>query len=72
MQHIKLEVDQLECTSCAVNIDNFLKKQKGIDDWDVNVLDKTVEIDYDSSIYTPEDIVKLIKKSGFDAEIVDE
>ena len=69
---IKLEVEQLECTSCANTIDSFLQKQKGINSWEVSVFDKTVEVDYEESQYSEEDIVKLIKKAGFDAEVVEE
>lgn len=69
MNRIKLYVDQLECTSCSTNLDNFFKKQKGVANWEVNVFDKTVELDYDPTLYSEKDVIKLVKKSGFDAEL---
>lgn len=69
MNRIKLYVDQLECTSCSANLDNFFKTQKGVANWEVNVFDKTVELDYDPNLYNEKDVIKLVKKSGFDAEL---
>ena len=70
---IKLEVEQLECTSCANNIDDFLQKQKGVNSWEIDIFSKSIELDYDETVYpSTDDIVKLIKKSGFDAEPIEE
>ena len=70
MKTIQFQIDELECSSCANSVVSVLKKQ-GIDNVDVDVINKTADISFDESKYSIEDIQKIIKSAGFNAELVD-
>ena len=70
MTTINFEIDELECSSCANSVVAVLKKN-GIDNIDVDVVNKTASIEFDESKFSKEDIKKIIKSAGFTAEVIE-
>ena len=70
MKTVNFEVDELECTSCANTIQNELSK-KGLNDTSIDVVNKILVVNYDENKFSVSEIQKIIKKVGFNAELVD-
>jgi len=64
---IVLKILDMNCASCAVNIETFLSNQKGIKKTSVNYATETASIDYLTKETNVIEIKKLIKKLGFTA-----
>ena len=66
MKKLKLKVN-MDCSACAVNIDKALSK---VDcESQSNPALKITKIQYDESKITPEEIIEVIKKTGYDAKL---
>jgi len=63
-----LKIQGMHCASCAVNIENALKKEKGVKSVNVNFASEKVVLEYDEVAISLEKIKKIIKDSGYGAE----
>ena len=60
-------IQGMHCASCAVKIENKLKKTKGIMNATVNFANEKAIIDYDTSKTNKENLVNAINKTGYKA-----
>ncbi|CAN5649452.1 hypothetical protein BH10BAC5_BH10BAC5_03450 [soil metagenome] len=63
----KIELATIQCNTCKKNITKALKTDSGIKDFNVNVEDKFVSINYDKSKTSLDKIEGLITAAGYDA-----
>ncbi|MFA8450517.1 MAG: heavy metal translocating P-type ATPase [Bacteroidales bacterium] len=61
-----LEIEGLSCASCAMKVQSFLKKQKGVSKADVNFANSTVYINYSPNEFDLVQAKKEIKDLGYD------
>jgi len=64
------KISGMHCTACSMNIDLDLEETKGIINSKTNYARSISEITYDPRIITPPEIVKTIKSTGYDAQII--
>ncbi len=65
---IILKISGMHCASCAVNIENSLKKEKGIKFVNVNFASEKANLEFESSKINISKIQKIIEKMGYKAE----
>ncbi|MCK5946009.1 MAG: cation transporter [Mycoplasmataceae bacterium] len=65
MKKLRLKVN-MDCASCAVNIDKTLKKMGCVSQ--SNPALKLTKVEYDESKTSPDEIIKKIKGIGYDAK----
>ncbi|MCX7589444.1 MAG: heavy metal translocating P-type ATPase [Patescibacteria group bacterium] len=68
IQKLNLKIKGMHCASCAVNIENKLKNQKGINKINVNLISEKAYIEFDSKSINLDLIKKIINKLGYDTE----
>ncbi len=64
---IILNISGMHCASCVANIENSLKKTKGIISGNVNFATEKASVEFDSKIIDVEKIIEVIQKEGFKA-----
>lgn len=68
MKKTILKISGMHCNSCAVNIENALKKEKGVKSINVNFAADKAYIEYDLSETGLDSIKSIIKKIGYQVE----
>ncbi len=66
-----IPVSDMSCASCAINVENHVKKLSGVKNATVNFATNSLNITFDSRIITPEDLKKEVQSIGYDL-ILDE
>lgn len=64
---IYLDIEGMTCTACSSSIERALKRNKNIENAEVYLLDKSSKITFNSEAVSEEDIIKTIKKLGYEA-----
>jgi len=62
-----LNISDMHCASCAANIENALKKEKGIKTANVNFASEKLYLEFDSAEISIARIQKIIEKLGYKA-----
>jgi len=65
MKKITLQIGGMHCASCVANIENTLKKEKGIKSIAVNLVSNKAYVEFDPFLITPDKIQKTIKNLGY-------
>lgn len=65
-----VSIKGMHCASCAMTIENTLKKVSGVKSVNVNYATEKATVEYDESVSTPNDLEKAVKDSGY--EVIDE
>ncbi len=65
MKTITLIVLGMDCAACASTLERSIRRQKGVERASVNYTAGTLELSYDDTALTLEDVVLLVKKAGF-------
>lgn len=68
-QHITLHIQGMTCQACANRIEKVLNKKTFVQNCAVNFASETVQIDFDDSQATTDELIKIIEKTGFQAAI---
>ena len=68
----KFKITGMHCTSCAFNIDGELEDTDGVKEASTNFAKAQTEVQFDVDKVNSEEIVKLIKKVGYDATLATE
>ena len=68
-KEIKLSIKGMTCAACANRIEKKLKKTEGIIDSSVNLATEKAKIKYIDSLLNENQIMEIIRKTGYDAEI---
>ncbi len=61
----KYEVIGMSCAACASTIDKAVRKLKGVNDVNVNLLTNCMEVDFDENKVSDKDIEKAVVKVGY-------
>ena len=64
---VTLQIVGMHCTSCAMNIDFELEDLEGVKDVRTNYAKQKSEVTFYPGKVTPEQMIKAIKKLGYDA-----
>lgn len=65
----KFKIDGMHCTSCAMNIDGELEDTQGIKESNTNYAKKITEVTFAADKLTIQQIVEIIKKTGYTATL---
>ena len=68
-QHINLQIDGMTCQACASRIEKVLNKKDFVANASVNFAGETAQVEYDDAQTTPEELMQIIQKTGFQAAI---
>ena len=68
MKKIKLKIEGMHCTSCAMNIDFDLEDLEGIKSAKTSYAKEETEVEFDEDKLKTEIIVETIKKTGYQAK----
>ncbi|HVS60885.1 MAG TPA: cation-translocating P-type ATPase [Gemmatimonadaceae bacterium] len=60
-----LDVQGMDCASCAVTIEGALRKLDGVRDVSVNVVGGTVRVSYEDGVVRRSDLTKAIRRAGY-------
>ncbi|MEG1501447.1 MAG: heavy metal translocating P-type ATPase, partial [Clostridiales bacterium] len=58
----------MSCSACAAHIEKSLKKLKGIQKADINLLANSLSAEYDEDILVAGDIIAAVEKAGYHAQ----
>jgi copper chaperone CopZ len=67
-QQVKLQIQGMHCTSCAINIDSALEDTEGVFSASTSYARSTVTIEYDPEKITTEQLTQIIKAQGYKIE----
>ncbi|MFZ5500401.1 MAG: heavy metal translocating P-type ATPase, partial [Candidatus Micrarchaeota archaeon] len=70
MKKTKISVGGMHCASCALNIENALKKMDGVKEANVNFSISRASVDYDEKKLDEGKLVKAIKDAGYEASVM--
>jgi len=68
METIKLDITDMHCASCALNIENALKKEDGIKSANVNYATAKATIELADPSIQSEHLIKVVEKAGYTAK----
>lgn len=69
MAHINLSIQGMTCQACANRIEKVLNKKDFVQQATVSFASETVQIDFDDAQTTPEQLIQIIEKTGFQAAL---
>lgn len=69
MKTITIKILKMHCTACAMNIDFDLEDLPGIISASTNYAKQICTVEYDENKISLDEILKQIKKTGYDGEI---
>jgi P-type Cu+ transporter len=64
-KQVKFNIEGMHCASCAVNIENDLKKNPGVKEARVSYASRQAVVDFDPSRVSDADLKKVIEDSGY-------
>lgn len=70
-ERISLSISGMHCASCAGIIEKALRKSNGISEAHVNFAAEKASVIFDPQLATPEILIAVIKKAGYEAYLVD-
>ena len=62
----------MDCQNCQATLTNYLKFEKGVKDLKVDLKSNTIKVVYKAGKNSPENLVKGIKKLGYEANPLSE
>lgn len=72
MKKVKLKIDGMHCSSCAMSIDFDLEDLGGIKNSKTSYARQECEVEFDESFVKVEQIVKTVEITGYTAQIMNE
>ncbi|NJD53916.1 MAG: cadmium-translocating P-type ATPase [Candidatus Methanoperedens sp.] len=67
LKDCELRINGMDCPSCAMNVENAVRKLNGIDQVNVNFITGKAAIKYDPSLINTSEIREAIEKAGYTA-----
>jgi copper chaperone CopZ len=64
-QSIKLKINGMHCTSCALNIDGALEETEGVFSSQTSYAKGEVTIQYDPKKITPAELAEVVTNQGY-------
>lgn len=68
MKKVKLKVNGMHCSSCAMNIDFDLEDLEGVKSAKTSYAKQVTEIEFDEAKISEVDVREQIKKTGYSTE----
>lgn len=68
MMKVKLKINGMHCTSCAMSIDGDLEDTKGVKKSNTSYAKQETEVEYDPEKLDEKRIIEVIKKTGYKAD----
>lgn len=68
MKNLKLKIEGMHCTSCAMNID-FGLEDLGVRSTKTSYAKQETEVEFDEKKIEPQKIINQIKKTGYKASL---
>lgn len=65
LKKLKLKIDGMHCTSCAINIDMDLEDLEGVKSASTSYAREVCEVEFDESKLGISNIIESIKNSGY-------
>jgi P-type Cu+ transporter len=65
MKKIKLKIEGMHCSSCAMNIDFDLEDREGVKSVNTSYARQTTEIEYEENKISVSEIINQIKQTGY-------
>lgn len=69
MKKEKFDVTGMTCSACSLAVEKNVKKLDGVEDINVNLLNNNMNIKYDDSKLSEEDIIKAVEDAGYGANL---
>ena len=69
MAHIQFSIEGMTCQACANRLEKVLNKKDFVQNASVNFAGETAQIDYDDSQVDTNQLIEIIKKTGFQAAL---
>ena len=70
MKTVEYKVTGMHCDGCASSVKRVLERNKAIDNALVSYENKQASIVYDETLIDDQQIISLIKKLGYEAEVI--
>lgn len=70
MKQIKLKINGMHCTACAMNIDFDLEDLDGVKSAKTNYARQETEVEFEENKISIKQIIDQIQKTGYQAEII--
>lgn len=67
MKSQKFNVTGMTCSACSARIDKNIKKTNGVIEANVNLLTNSMNVKYDESVLSENDIIKVVVDTGYGA-----
>lgn len=67
MKSQKFNVMGMTCSACSARIEKNINKTDGVIEANVNLLSNSMNVKYDESVLTEEDIIKVVQDTGYGA-----
>ncbi len=65
------KISGMHCNTCSLNIDWELEETKGVKAAKTSYAREKTEVTYDSDVLKPDQIIRIIKNTGYDASLID-
>lgn len=72
MKKLKLKIDGMHCSSCAMTIDFDLEDLEGVKSSKTNYAKEFTEVEFDENLVKDEQILETVEKTGYRAEVLTE
>lgn len=69
LTHLQLGVEGMSCQACATRIEKVLNKKPAIAEASVNFAAETLNVDYDSTQTSADEVMAWVAKTGFTANV---
>jgi len=71
MTKIKLKINGMHCTSCAMNIDGELEDTAGVKESNTNYAKQYTEVEFDPEKLDSKKIITIIEQVGYKAVVAE-
>ena len=68
MKTEKYDIQGMSCAACVAHVSDAIKKIKGIEEVNVNLLTNSMSVSYDEKV-KPTDIIQAVEKAGYHAKL---
>ncbi len=69
MKKDRFDISGMSCSACSAHVQKAVEGGSGITGVQVNLLTNSMTVQYDEAAVSPEDIIGLVRKAGYDAAV---
>lgn len=71
MKTITLKIQDMHCTSCAMNIDGELEDTEGVLSSSTNYAKSLTQVEFDEGKVSADKLLETVKRAGYNANVMD-